>query len=44
VAMESIKDQNDYQKIYKQSIETPEQFWADIAATFQWRKKWDNVL
>jgi acetyl-CoA synthetase len=42
--MELIKDQNDYQKVYKQSIEAPEQFWADIASTFRWRKKWDKVL
>jgi acetyl-CoA synthetase len=44
MAMELIKDQNDYRKIYKQSVETPEQFWADIAASFHWRKKWDKVL
>jgi acetyl-CoA synthetase len=44
MAMELIKDQNDYRKIYKQSVETPEQFWADIASAFYWRKKWDKVL
>jgi Acetyl-coenzyme A synthetase N-terminus len=33
MAMELIKDQNDYQKAYKQSIETPEQFWAHMAST-----------
>jgi acetyl-CoA synthetase len=33
-----------YHEIYKQSVEQPEKFWAGIAETFQWRKKWDTVL
>jgi acetyl-CoA synthetase len=35
---------DEYQQIYKQSVEQPEQFWEGIANTFQWRKKWDKVL
>lgn len=33
-----------YQKTYKYSVEQPEDFWAEIAGNFQWRKKWDKVL
>jgi acetyl-CoA synthetase len=34
----------EYQKEYQQSIENPESFWAEIAESFLWRKKWDKVL
>jgi len=33
-----------YQQVYKQSIEQPEQFWEGIANNFLWKKKWDKVL
>ncbi|MFD2873446.1 acetate--CoA ligase [Mucilaginibacter ximonensis] len=33
-----------YKDVYKYSVEQPEEFWADIADTFTWRKKWDKVL
>lgn len=33
-----------YQQQYQQSVDQPEQFWANIAATFLWKKKWTNVL
>lgn len=29
---------------YQKSVQDPEGFWEDIAETFYWRKKWDNVL
>ena len=32
-----------YQEMYKRSIEDPEGFWAEIADSFQWFKKWDTV-
>lgn len=32
------------EKAYKQSVNHPEQFWSDIAATFKWHKSWDQVL
>ncbi|MDB5018356.1 MAG: acetate--CoA ligase [Mucilaginibacter sp.] len=35
---------DEYQKVYQQSVEQPEQFWAGIAENFLWRKKWDKVL
>lgn len=34
----------EYQQMYQRSVEDPEAFWAEQAATFQWKKKWDKVL
>ncbi|MDA8714675.1 acetate--CoA ligase [Flavobacteriales bacterium] len=34
----------EYQDEYKKSIENPEKFWSDIANTFSWKKKWDQVV
>jgi acetyl-CoA synthetase len=39
-----IKSLDEYHKAYQQSIEHPEQFWAEIAEQFVWQKKWDKVL
>ena len=33
-----------YEKIYKKSLEMPEDFWADAAEAVQWEKKWDKVF
>jgi acetyl-CoA synthetase len=33
-----------YESEYQKSVNDPEGFWADKAAAFTWRKKWDNVL
>ena len=33
-----------YKKAYADSIEHPEQFWAEIAADFDWSNKWEEVL
>jgi acetyl-CoA synthetase len=33
-----------YEKEYTFSINHPEEFWAEKASYFQWRKKWDKVL
>ncbi len=33
-----------YKDVYKHSIEQPEDFWAGVADTFLWKKKWDKVL
>ena len=35
---------DEYQETYKRSVENPEEFWADIAGNFQWRKPWIRVL
>lgn len=39
-----IKSFEEYQKKYQQSVDSPEEFWGEIANTFTWKKKWDNVL
>jgi len=39
-----IKSFEEYKEKYKQSIEHPEEFWAEVAEEFQWIKKWDKVL
>ena len=39
-----IKSFDEYQRNYQLSVDEPEKFWAEIADTFQWRRKWDNVL
>ncbi|MCB0394181.1 MAG: acetate--CoA ligase [Bdellovibrionales bacterium] len=33
----------DYQKLYKESIENPDAFWGIQAARLNWHKKWDKV-
>lgn len=39
-----IKTFEEYKTAYAHSVEQPEEFWANIAETFTWHKKWDNVL
>jgi acetyl-CoA synthetase len=39
-----ISSFEEYKLAYKKSVETPENFWADIANNFIWHKKWDSVL
>ncbi len=39
-----IKSLKQYKEVYQESVDNPEQFWAEQAATFQWQKKWDKVL
>jgi acetyl-CoA synthetase len=39
-----ISSFEEYQKVYKKSVEQPEEFWAEQAESFQWKKKWDQVL
>ena len=42
--MQRITSLYDYFKKYEQSVKDPEEFWAEIADTFIWKKKWDKVL
>lgn len=39
-----LKSIDEYRAAYKKSVEDPENFWAEIAENFTWRKKWDKVL
>ena len=39
-----IKNMQEYSRLYKKSIDNPENFWAEKAAQLDWFKKWDIVL
>lgn len=39
-----IRSKEDYEKTYQKSVESPEDFWAEIASSFSWKKPWDQVL
>lgn len=34
----------EYQEVYKRSVEDPKAFWGEIAENFFWKRKWTNVL
>jgi len=39
-----INSLEQYHAAYKKSVDDPAGFWADVADSFYWRKKWDKVL
>jgi acetyl-CoA synthetase len=39
-----IHSLEEYEKLYRQSIEDPEKFWAGAAKELHWFKPWDKVL
>ena len=39
-----IKSLQEYERIYRESVEDPEKFWGRIANELHWFKKWDKVL
>jgi acetyl-CoA synthetase len=39
-----IPSMSAYKKLYKESIDKPDKFWAREAKELDWRKKWDKVL
>jgi acetyl-CoA synthetase len=43
-AFHRIRTRAEYDAAYARSVQEPEAFWADIAGTFTWRKRWDKVL
>ena len=38
------KNLQQYEKLYKQSVDNPEVFWTDIAESFIWKNKWSKVV
>jgi len=41
----NISSRNEYDSIYQESINNPEEFWSEIALNnFIWKKKWNKVL
>ncbi len=39
-----IKNHEEYQAAWTKSVEDPEGYWAKVASSFLWRKRWDSVL
>ncbi|MBE2288866.1 MAG: acetate--CoA ligase [Chitinophagaceae bacterium] len=39
-----IRTAEEYKAAYEKSIQDPEGFWANVASSFLWRKRWDKVL
>ncbi len=39
-----IKGMEEYERLYRESIEDPEGFWARMAGDLDWMKKWDRTL
>src|SRR5258707_2284020 len=39
-----IKSAEEYDRIYRESVEQPEKFWGRIAEELHWFKRWDKVL
>ena len=42
-ALAQMQPEN-YERLYRESIENPEKFWGDVASELHWFKKWDSVL
>jgi len=38
------KNLQQYEKLYKQSVDNPEVFWTDVAESFIWKNKWSKVV
>ena len=38
------KNIDEYHNLYKQSVDNPRSFWADVAESFNWNKKWSKVV
>ena len=39
-----IKSFDEYEQIYDQAAQNPEEFWASAAESLHWFKKWDTIL
>ena len=39
-----VKSLAEYEQLYKESLEHPDQFWSRIASELHWFKKWNSVL
>jgi len=43
-AKSHVKSMDQYERMYKESIDNPEKFWGEQASALHWFKKWDRVL
>lgn len=39
-----IRSLEEYEKLYKLSLEDPDTFWSKQAEEFHWEKKWDTPV
>lgn len=39
-----IKTQEQYNAAWNKSVDDPSGYWAEVASSFLWRKRWDSVL
>ncbi|MCS7032723.1 MAG: acetate--CoA ligase [Phycisphaerae bacterium] len=39
-----LRSMEEYHRMYRQSLEQPEQFWSGVAGELHWFRRWDNVL
>ncbi len=39
-----LKNFDEYKAAYDRSVKDPEGFWAEVASSFHWYKKWDKVV
>ena len=39
-----IESMDEYEELYKQSIDDPNTFWASVADELDWFERWDTVL
>ena len=42
--MKRIESKSDYNEFYNKSMEQTDAYWAEVAESFTWKKKWDSVL
>ncbi len=42
--MKKISSFSEYEDSYSKSVEDPASFWSEIASTFFWKKKWNEVV
>src|SRR6476661_3460289 len=39
-----VKSMDEYERLYKESVDDPDRFWSRIASELHWFKKWDKVI
>jgi acetyl-CoA synthetase len=39
-----VKSMDEYERLYKESVDDPDKFWSCVASELHWFKKWDKVL
>ena len=43
-AQAHVKSLEEYEALYRRSIQDPQKFWADVAAELHWFTSWTSVL